>query len=341
MMPSIRFAWVAVAALLAPSLVGCDAVAPSDSSSPVADIPLFPVQRDGHWGFMDATGRLAVSATYDAVIPFSEGMAAGRNWKDGRHVWTFFEVDGTEVFEIEAYGMGPFKNGLARAQANGRWGFIDDSGTWVINPYMNDARDFAEGLARVKTTGWQWTFIDADGDVVIDTKYGEISDFSDGRARFEDDDQWGFLDTSGNEAITPQFSEARSFSDGRAAVKVGDRWGFIGTNGQFVLQPQFISAGDYAENRAPVRTENLWEYVDGSGQRVIDPQFDDARGFSEGRAAVYIDGYWTFIKPDGTRIHAPEFDEVWDFEGGIARVRIGEKTGYGDKGGAYVWYPEQ
>ncbi|NNF58018.1 MAG: WG repeat-containing protein [Rhodothermaceae bacterium] len=338
----LRFAWLGLAVLLVPTFAGCDSASTDPTAPPpTADIPLFPVQRDGDWGFMDATGRLAIAPDYDAVIPFSEGLAAGRNYRDGRHLWTFFGVDGAEAFEVEAYGMGPFRDGRARAEVNGRWGLIDETGAWVVNPYMNDARDFSEGLARVKTTSYQWGFMNPDGDVVIPTEYdSDLEDFADSRALFEDEGQWGYLGPSGNVAIDPQFDEARSFSHGRAAVRVGTQWGYIDTSGQFVLQPQFISAGDFAENRAPVRTENAWEYVDANGQRVVEPGYDEARKFSEGRAAVFIDGYWTFIRPGGGRIHPPEFDEVEDFEGGVAMVRIGERIGYIGLEGDFVWYPE-
>ncbi len=53
------------------------------------------------------------------------------------------------------------------------------------------------------------------------------------------------------------------------------------------------------------------------------------------------DGRWTFIRPNGSTIHSYDFDEVWGFRGGVARVRLGERTGYVDREGDYVWYPEE
>lgn len=39
----------------------------------------------------------------------------------------------------------PFSGGLAAVAVNGKWGYIDQSGTFVIEPRFNDAEAFTEG----------------------------------------------------------------------------------------------------------------------------------------------------------------------------------------------------
>lgn len=326
-------------------LAACDGGAPDTDDPPGADaVALFPVERDGRWGFMDASGALVIPAEYDAAREFSEGLVGAREWRNGRHVWDYLRPDGRVAFTVEAWEAYPVHDGLARVNADGRWGFVDTTGAFVVNPFMNDARDFSEDLARVKTTGWRWGFMDPSGQLAIDAEYDHVEDFSDGRALFEDDAQFGYLASDGSVAIGAQFDQARSFADGLAAVKVGDRWGYVSTDGRFVIQPRFISAGDFGENLAPVRTENQWEYVDRAGTRVIAPAFEEARAFADGRAAVAVltNGVplWTFARPDGSLVRTAEFDEVGDFEGGLARVRVGERFGYVNAEGQYVWYPQ-
>ncbi|MCH7975713.1 MAG: WG repeat-containing protein, partial [Bacteroidetes bacterium] len=239
MNPLRLWATVFCAALLIPALPGCDSADTSgdDPLNPAgtANIALFPVERDGDWGYMDPTGRLVIQPEYSEAFSFSEGLAPASRWISGRGtVWFYLRQNGSVAFEIVAHDAYPFHDGLARVNADGRWGFIDTTGTYVVNPFMNSARDFSEGRARVKTTGYRWSFMDTSGAVVIETEFDEIEDFADGLALYEEDGRWGYLDPAGAVAIIPQFDEARSFSDGRAAVKVGESWGYIATDGQFV-----------------------------------------------------------------------------------------------------------
>src|ERR1035438_10068284 len=80
---------------------------------------------------------------------------------------------------------------LAKVKVNGRWGYIDRTGQFVIDPEFEGAGDFSENLAYV----------------VVKHIYG-------------------FIDKTGTIVIEPQFDEANSFSEGLAAVEI-DKIGFI------------------------------------------------------------------------------------------------------------------
>ena len=75
-------------------------------------------------------------------------------------------------------------------------------------------------------------FIDRTGRFVIEPRYGCVRSFSEGLAAFrearEDDPKWGYMDVSGRTVIPPRFDEARRFSQGLAAVKVGGKTYVIG-----------------------------------------------------------------------------------------------------------------
>ena len=36
---------------------------------------LFPVSREGKWGFMDRTGRMVIEPQFEAAFPFTEGFS--------------------------------------------------------------------------------------------------------------------------------------------------------------------------------------------------------------------------------------------------------------------------
>jgi hypothetical protein len=55
--------------------------------------------------------------------------------------------------------IGPFSEGLAPVEVNGKWGFIDTKGNMVIPAVYDSAGSFSEGLAQVKVNG-KWGYID-------------------------------------------------------------------------------------------------------------------------------------------------------------------------------------
>jgi len=68
----------------------------------------------------------------------------------------------------------------------GKWGFIDSSGSFVIDPVFDDARSFSEGYAAVKKNH-----------------------------------HWGYIDPNGNWLVAPRFKLAGFFHNGIAKVKMG------------------------------------------------------------------------------------------------------------------------
>ena len=58
---------------------------------------------------------------------------------------------------------------------------------------FDDARDFSNGLAALKTAGL-WRFIDTNGKMVIDPQYLEVSDFQEGKAKVKTNlNNWRYI----------------------------------------------------------------------------------------------------------------------------------------------------
>lgn len=107
-----------------------------------------------------------------------------------------------------------------------RWGFIDDTGKWVIRPTLKEARAFRNGYALVVSENDKLQFIDTAGKVVYEFTDGpttlqyakEISDVSDGYfMRRVDAHDYQFFDLNGNSVA--RFAQATGFTDGYAFVR--------------------------------------------------------------------------------------------------------------------------
>lgn len=130
---------------------------------------------------------------------------------------------------------------------DGQWGYIDSTGTLVIEPQFYGARRYSGGRAPVLVDGFvfgKWGFIDESGDMVIEPQFEEALPFAEERAAVSVDDDWGYVDKQGRHVIDSSFLDrARTFSSGRAAVEHNfDGWMFLDRTGERVLEGY-----DYAE----------------------------------------------------------------------------------------------
>lgn len=94
-------------------------------------------------------------------------------------------------------------------QLEGKWGFVNDKGEWVVKAKYDEVKPFSEDLAAVRKK-----------------------------------DKWGFIFESGKWAIKPRFSKVTSFSEGKAGVvwlkKSNGLWGFIDRQGLPIIAPALV-----------------------------------------------------------------------------------------------------
>jgi WG containing repeat len=69
-----------------------------------------------------------------------------------------------------------FHEGLAKAKINGKWGFINKKGDFVIAPQFKDAVHFSYGLAGVMIDG-KWSYINQEGKEVIAPLFEKVLPF--------------------------------------------------------------------------------------------------------------------------------------------------------------------
>ena len=90
---------------------------------------------------------------------------------------------------------------------------------------FEDARDFSQGFAAVKLDG-KWGFIDETGEYIVPPCYSDAREFSSGFAAVLDR-KWGYINKQGEPVVPCQFDDALAFLHGVARIKLGRRWGYI------------------------------------------------------------------------------------------------------------------
>lgn len=197
----------------------------------------------------------------------------------------------------ELFQYGP----MAVQDENELWGYIDNSGEYVIQSIYSSAKSFGEnGLAVVKeASNGLWGIISASGNYVVEpTFYGVMGVFSEGLLCVCGEEGWGYVDESGAYVIPPQFLSGHAFSEGVAQVSTR------------------------IERVDEFYTYNAYTYIDKSGKLLTNNVFGEAYDFSEGRALVKVGdpiyGYYGYIDTSGGFIIPPQFDEATSFADGMA-----------------------
>ena len=210
---------------LAALLIGVSACreAPQPALNPQA---LFPVEVNDQWGYVTATGRLAITPQFERAYRFVDNRARIRS--NGR--FGFIDTTGSVVVRPAYSAAGQFSDGLAPVRPDSLWGFIDRTGTLVVEPRFGlDKR--AQGVAPPGTA-------QQSGPSQVDTLLVPSSEqryFSAGRARIRTDGAWGFISRRGAVTIAPRFAHAGPFRNGRAQVRLDDgRMGYVTPAGSLV-----------------------------------------------------------------------------------------------------------
>lgn len=323
----------------------------------------FGSRSNGKWGFIDSTGQVVVEPRFDNAYPFFGGRAIVKVGKRSG----FIDHSGREVGE-RFIQVSSFHEG--RAFGKGRdfqWRMFDLDGNWITNASFTGVGSFSEGLAAFSGRNYtkQAGFINREGKVVLELRglYPHIQGygFRGGLAavyarrpfywhQFLDigkwgKDTWGFIDRNGKQVVPLKYDGVSDFSECLATVWVNDKAGVINTRGRMIVQPQFNSIRSFSEGFAVIQAGEFrsastrYGYMDKTGKVVIEPQFSSADDFREGLAVVQAieSGKKGYIDKIGKFVIEPQFDDAARFRGGLARVEVGDKLGYINHSGAFVW----
>lgn len=200
------------------------------------------------WGYADKKGKVVIPCRFENALEFRYGVAFVNvvTETDGiiENYWYLIDKKGnpkgnkkfyytTELGERLPVGQFGDDDKLAWVYVGGKFGYIGTNGEIKIDALYNDAGDFIDGLARVRS-GSQEFFINTKGDQKS-ASYEKVRDFSEGFAAVKKNELWGFINDKGDVAIETRFDNVSDFYCGYALVRSGSSYGVIDTSGRLVI----------------------------------------------------------------------------------------------------------
>ncbi len=213
----------------------------------------FKNAKTGLWGYKDESGKVFLSERFDFAGPFIDGVSRIKNtysvrWKEAQAKYRQKHLKALNTPNVDEDRVP-----LNIHSSMGSVAYISDRGRLIVSlDRYQDGKDFSEGLAAVKRDG-KWGFIDKTGSVSIDVVYDYATQFSGGLAGVCKDGLYGFIDSKGNEVIPFKFAQVMQFKNGLAPASLdGRHWGYITTSGAFAIQPKFLRCFPFSDGLALV-----------------------------------------------------------------------------------------
>jgi len=242
-----------------------------------------------------------------------------------------------------------FSYKLIPVEAEGKWGYINKEGKYIINPQFKDAYLFADGIAIVRAQDDQIGYIDDAGKYIINPSYRFGTVFTEGLAFVTPLNGVPVCINKKGETqfILKEADRVNCFSEGLSLVKIKNKYGFIDKKGTLIINNQFDYADDFKEGLAlvsnkkdPLSDEMLYGFIDKEGKIIINLQFKFASSFNNGIALVSDGKKYGFIDSKGVYVVNPQYDYALNFSEGLAAVKQGNLWGYIDTDGKIIINPQ-
>ncbi|WP_223032172.1 WG repeat-containing protein [Hanstruepera marina] len=235
-----------------------------------------------------------------------------------------------------------FAQELALANADGKFGYINKTGNWEIEPQFKVAKNFSGDLAEAMNDNKKWGYINRKGEWVIEPQFDKTKEFNSGIALVLNNKNWGYINTKGEPVLTNISSEKLyDFENGYAIYRKDDGVGFIDTNGKVVIEPKFKKVFNFENGYAKVLEGEKWGLIDTSGNYFVKTEYDGVSNFYNGNVVANKgESYGLIINGEFKEI--PGAEKIWDFSvnGTNTYAKKNDKIGFIDSEGNWIVEPQ-
>jgi hypothetical protein len=289
------------------------------------------------YGLIDRRGRLVARPRFTAIGEFDAHGLAVVSYGKQRQRQRLINLRGELITSLPFREIGEFSEGLAAVKYRDAYGFIDTSGRLVIPCVFSKVSRFSEGRAAAQKDG-ACGYIDRQGQAVVPFAFTKCLDFEGGKAVvYKGIRRAGLVDPEGRTVIEPSINRLIRFQEGRGLVR-DDNYRFYYITEQASLYSGFYQdATAFRHGVAVVQVNDKWGIINQRGLELIPPKYDQIDSFENGFAKVRITGFTGLSNLDGELIAQPAYEYISYAGEGLFRVEQGDKIGYFDMNGNWVW----
>jgi len=288
---------------------------------------------DGHYTFVDTSGKRLTDSLLDAADPFT-GTWAKIEWRKQK---CFFYKDGRVLLNVAEVFEDFAPSGLALVRTSAGYGFMDSSFQFAIAPQFSNARGFHSGAAPVKTNS-NWGLIDRKGHFLTEPKFKLMGSLNEGLFFYQVGNRRGLMDSTGRAITDTLFDEIGQFTESAAKVRVENKFGAIDSKGRWLVPPQFDEITFRVKDFISVKSGRKQGLYSKRGVLIADTLYDDI--VFEPKQNVFrlvlSKKKIGLMRANGRKILEPIYDNISSFIYGLAQVVLNGKCGVLDSTGKWV-----
>lgn len=172
-----------------------------------------------------------------------------------------------------------FTADIMAVEKNGKYGYINRTGQFVVAPDFDYGEDMINGLARVVKHG-KYGFINEKGQQIIPCIYDDASWFNGDRAIVTKGLYSGIIDKTGKEIIPLNLGSITSADGITYRVKKDGKWGLMNENGKVIIPAVYDSMKELKNqyetfgNYFVVKINNLSGLINTFGEVLLEAKYD-------------------------------------------------------------------
>lgn len=207
------------------------------------------VTRDGLYGCFDKTGKMVVPIEREEIREYAGGMArANSSHGEG---FGFIDKEGKWIIRPFSDEVENFVDSCALVTVWGKVGMVrlnqgGGVGGWVARVAYDAGGSMSEGLAYMGSQG-KFGYINKSGDFVIPQRYSHATDFRKGMACVAMDGRWGVIDKKGNVIVPFEFNKTEIASDRYILVENEGKYGIFRPDGTVLFPTECDSVELYED----------------------------------------------------------------------------------------------
>lgn len=270
------------------------------------------VKPDSLYALINREGEILIPQAYDELSDPSDGFCIGM--KNGRSAYVAKTGKPLTPFMFDV--ANDFKEGYAIASTEGKYGLIDLSGAFSIQPKFEELVWI--GIAKVKAQNQEgrWGILNVRGDTLTGFSYDYIGDYVMQRALIVKAGKCGFVNDSGAVIIPLNFQYSANlksdgyFKNGYQSLRYKNKPVIIDTAGTIYNFPLAEAIGDYTAGFVPLMRNKKWGYADLQNKMIIPAKYDGAFSFVNGLAEVRVKKESGVIDTTGKTVVAVLYDDI-------------------------------
>lgn len=241
-----------------------------------------------------------------------------------------------------------FLGNYALVKKNGLYGYLTNTGSYLISPVYESANVFL-GTSTAVNDGTEWYMINTSGyKIARPTEAVEYLSFvSNEKILVAKNGKYGYTSSRFDIAESLPYDYASNFKNGIAAVKKGEKWALIDTAEKqitdYIFDDIVLDEYNTCINNGVifVKKDDKYYMVNEKGLKISEQGFDNVYQFvSSEPAAVCIDGKWGFVNANGQIVIEPQYSDAKSFSNGLAPVNTDGMWGYINANGEFRIEPQ-